>query len=765
MSNHVVLQAATWGLFPAAIGALVFLLYFSSLKAPFVLDDLPNIPENSHIRLIDISADRLADIFCGPSSHRPAAMASFAANYYFHRYQVTGYHLTNMMIHALTAFFVLLLARQTLRLNRLEYTWTPLLAALLWLVNPIQVQAVTYIVQRMAALATLFYLISLVSYIQARRYQRSPAPRQQAKAPLFFMGCVVSGLLALASKPVAATLPLAIYFYEWFFLQQQCKIPLKKYIKWADVAIVLFLLAALLYCNGHIIDTIQATYDKAAFTLPQRLLTQPAVVIYYVSLIVYPHPDRLHLIYDFPLARGFGQPAAALIALIALAVLLMAAIYMVRKYRLLSFSLLWFLGTLTIESSFIGLAMVYEHRLYLPSVFPCIAVAGLFAGAIRKTPRKSWQAAGLVLVLVSIGCWSAWTIQRNIVWRNRANLWRDNTAKAPHIAAPYSNLGFALLHENRNHEAISVLSKALQIAPDLTKPRRNLALAYWRINDKEKALDHCRRALASAPGDTATHNMLGYLLYEQGQIKAAEQCFVRVLAKEPDSYKANMHLGMIKLEKGDYQRAKDYFTTVCQLDPACPESWYYLGRCYFQAGDMDEARQFYQRSLKISPHDPQSHHALADLLLQEKQYEAAISHYQKALSRVPALVSASINLAKARRLSGDTPQAIQTLEEALQRCPGNPALLLSLGMLHAETGHLAAAAGYLEYLSVHMPDNASIYYNLTCLYARMNKVDPAVSSLKRAIHNGYDHWGHLESDKDLENIRDTDYYKKITEKG
>jgi hypothetical protein len=111
-------------------------------------------------------------------------------------------------------------------------------------------------------------------------------------------------------------------------------------------------------------------YKIRDFTLGERLLTQSRVVLYYLSLLVYPHPSRLNLDYDFPVSHSLLDPPTTLISLLAIAALLVLSVWKARESRLLSFSILWYFGNLAIESSIFPLEMVYEHRLYLPSVGP-----------------------------------------------------------------------------------------------------------------------------------------------------------------------------------------------------------------------------------------------------------------------------------------------------------------------------------------------------------------------------------------------------------
>ncbi|MFZ5562558.1 MAG: hypothetical protein ACOZBW_00790, partial [Thermodesulfobacteriota bacterium] len=284
---------------PAAIlvvlAATVILIYANSLTAPFVFDDVHNILENPYIRLSELSFEKLADV-ASSRSPRPFANLTFALNYYFHGYDLAGYHTVNIAIHLLTGFLMFLLVRLTLGLaNHDKKELTAALASLLWIANPVHTQSVTYIVQRMTALSALFFLLALYLYIKARLRQKSQKPL----VPLFFALCGLSGVLALLAKQIAVTLPFFILLYEWYFFQDLDPAWGKKQVRWLGIVTLLGLAIALVYLGKSPMDKILSMYDKQTFTMGQRLLTEPRVIFLYLSLIFFPHPSRLNLDYDF----------------------------------------------------------------------------------------------------------------------------------------------------------------------------------------------------------------------------------------------------------------------------------------------------------------------------------------------------------------------------------------------------------------------------------------------------------------------------------
>jgi len=353
------------------------LVYAGTLNAPFVFDDLPNITKSPHIRMTEITPDSIISGTRGPSPFRPVAYLSFAINYYFNRYDTRSYHLINIGVHTTLALLLFLIAGHTLQLASLDRGIIPEATALTWLIHPLHIQSVTYTVQRINSMATLFFMLGLYLYIRARLAQRNP-DAGRIKTGLLFSGCAASGVLALFTKEIAATLPICIFLYEWFFFQDLDRPWKGKKTKWIILGSGVFIVLIALYLKADPIDRILSSYITKSFTPAERLLTEPLVVIYYLSLLFFPHPARLNIDYDFPLSTSLTDPAVTGLGLLAVTALILAALYRPKQHKLLSFAILWFLGNLVIESSIIGLAIIFEHRTYLPSLFPVFIVTIFF---------------------------------------------------------------------------------------------------------------------------------------------------------------------------------------------------------------------------------------------------------------------------------------------------------------------------------------------------------------------------------------------------
>ena len=192
-----------------------FLLYANSFKGSFHFDDYAFIVNNRALREIG-NLKGIWDVMGVPT--RFVALYSFAINYQIHGLNVVGFHVTNTLIHCLTAVSIFILVRLVLSVPKMQESleaksqlFIPLLAALIFIAHPIQTQAVTYISQRFASLASLFYVAALIFYLKARLITE-----ESKRRGVFIFLCFLSGLLGMFTKEIVITLPLMIIFVECF---------------------------------------------------------------------------------------------------------------------------------------------------------------------------------------------------------------------------------------------------------------------------------------------------------------------------------------------------------------------------------------------------------------------------------------------------------------------------------------------------------------------------------------------------------------------
>jgi tetratricopeptide (TPR) repeat protein len=573
----------------------VIFIYADTLTSPFIFDDRNNIEENPHIRISQITLKGLASAaFDSPLQKRPVAYISFALNYYLHGYNVVGFRLLNIIIHVISGILLYFFIQATFRTPALQSDdthakWISFFAAAIWLVHPLQTQSVSYIVQRMNSLAAMFYILSFLLYVHFRMN-----PQKRSKGWLL-SGCILAGILALGSKQNAASLPFFIILYEWYFFGNLNLKWLKGHIPGLAAFLLLLAIIALIYLGADPLDKILAAYEIRNFTPIQRILTELRVVIFYISLFLWPHPSRLNLDHDFALSYSLTDPITTLFSMLAIAVLMALAVITAKNQRLISFCILWFLGNLVIESSIFALEIVFEHRLYLPTMMCSLIIVLL----VYRWAKPKWLKTVIVCALAIVGC--AWTYERNQVWRDRITIWEDCVKKSPQKARPYNNLGAALADEGHYDEALAHYHKALEINPYYPNAYANLGFILAKQGKVEEGITQLFKALQIKPNDYETLSNLGVALLMQNRYAEAAKYLSKALEINPHFAKAHNNLGVVLRRQNRFQESMDHLRSALQLDPDYAEAYNNLGVTLASQGRYQEAIEQFSAALEINP--------------------------------------------------------------------------------------------------------------------------------------------------------------------
>ncbi|MDY6905808.1 MAG: tetratricopeptide repeat protein [Thermodesulfobacteriota bacterium] len=744
----------------AALTAIIIigiLVYANTFHSPFLFDDKPNISENPHIRMTDLSFSEIMDATRSVSGYRPLPNISFAFNYYFHQYDTFGYHTINLAIHLATAFLLFLVARQTLQQLNQESALLPLLAAILWLVNPVHTQSVTYIVQRMTSMAAMFYLLSLFLYIKART-NRMKQSRMSTGIIILLVMSVVSGLCALASKQIAATLPVFIFLYEWYFFRDLNITWLKRQIKWIFILSMAIVVIALIYLGKSPLEKILSMYDKQDFSMGQRLLSEPRVIMHYLSLLFFPHPTRLIIDYDLIASTALLRPATTALSIAALSGLVFTAFATAKRYRLLSFAILWFLGNLAIESSFIGLALVFEHRTYLPSTFLFIAIVPIIT---YRIPLRAITIA-LFCCLIAVGGY--WTWQRNYDWRDAVSFWLDCTEKRPDTARAFNNLGIAYRSTNEFKKALPAFQTAIEKDPTFERAYNNLGIILRDAGEAQSAIPYFTKALEINPAYADAHYNLGLAFYDKGMIEKAATAFQTAIRLNPLYSRAHNNMGIIRQYQGKTEEAMAYFRKALDTNPYFDKAYNNLGISFYRKGEIDKSIQCFQKSLAIHPAYSDARNNLAKAKKQEARYSPVINELTEKLRRSPENDAIAFKLGQVYEEAGMLDGAIDQYRQTLAIQPDHAACLYRLGNLYVKTRQLEKAIGPMTKLTRVLPGNPAVFYNLACLHAKLAEKEQAIRYLKTAVSKGFDKWDALKTDKDLENIRNSEYYRDLMKK-
>ena len=570
----------------------VALSYHHTLHSPFLLDDGPNIVQNPYIRIDSLSLESFKKVFSPyqPSSTRPLANLSFALNYIVGGYDPTGFHLVNILIHILTSFILFrLFFFYFSKTNFSENDSLKLaaFAALLWALNPLQTSAVTYIIQRMTSLSTLFFSASLLAYVHIRSLQLSAGKKPgKFKTAAFFLLSLVLWLLAMMSKEIAAILPVIILLHEFFFfkgLWSRDSAGTSKSVRW--VVFVLPLLLYMGFLGAKFCPGILDGYASRDFTLGQRLLTEGRVVVRYMSLFLLPLPSRMTVCYDYPISSSLIDPLSTGLSISFLLVLIICSFAWAKKpYRLLSFGLLWTLSCLVIESTFVPLELIFEHRFYLPSIGFSLAIVALTSHLFNYLSRSKMVINVFWALLLSLMV--AMTYVRNQDWRSELSIHLDGVEKAPKLVRAVNNLAGAYIRAKEYGKGQTTLERALQLDPNNVVVLSNLFMLFADLKMPVQADYYLKRTKqAVAEGHFRCNQSSNLLL--ASEVLFQNRCFADVIylleSLKPCRDKNAIYydnLALCYAKTGNHRKAIENFNKALVRDPANPYYRFSLIRSY-----------------------------------------------------------------------------------------------------------------------------------------------------------------------------------------
>jgi protein O-mannosyl-transferase len=625
--------------------------YSATFTVPFQFDDYPNIANNYVLK-------NLGNFFWSTRGYeynprRFVGYLTLALNYRFGGLDVTGYHIVNLAIHLISGilvYFLIILTfktpyfsdqrsalscqPETAKAGKLgcdSRSFIALFAALLFVAHPIQIQAVTYIVQRFTSMAAMFYLLSIVFYIKGRLSSRRAGKLASLCCSLIF------AVLAMKTKEIAFTLPVVIVLYEFFFFKSTLK---KKLLFLLPVLLTLVIIPISVMGTrkplGELLSDLSAR-TRVQTNIPRwdYLMTQMRVIVTYIRLIFLPVNQNLD--YDYPIFHSLTELPVILSSLFLLS-LFGTAVYLfyrsrqagklaslqackptsriptnhdspftIHVSRLISFGILWFFITLSVESSVIPIAdVIFEHRVYLPSVGAFMAISAaafMIVERIRsgRQARKSVIYALPVLVIVLL---TGATYARNAVWNNEVGLWQDVVRKSPGNCRAYNDLGYLYLEGGQTDKAIEYFRLALKIRPYYSNAHTNLGVAYYNRGWADAAIEQFKMALASEPygPDVADdHHNLGLAYIQKGLTDAAISEFEAALKMQPNNYEIYNDLGVAYQQKGYLYQAIDSFRRAVALKPDYAGAHYNLGLACEAVGLKGEAEQHLREAHNLDP--------------------------------------------------------------------------------------------------------------------------------------------------------------------
>lgn len=410
-------------LIPCVVLAAAFFVYRPGLGGGFVFDDYSSILKNDALKIETPGAEELIEAatsgYSGPLG-RPVSMLSFGLNVYSTGLDPYFFKLTNLLIHLLNGVLIYLLTVQLLEAglktarehgSDADHRLVAWAVTAAWLLHPVNLIGVLYIVQRMNLLSALFTVLGLIAYLAGRQRQM----KGESGAVCIFVSIVVCGGMAVLSKENGVLLIVYLFVIEFVILGLDSRRASAR-----TGLTLFFVLVASVFIAGLVTllvvnpEFLSAGYEGRGFTLVERLLTEARVLWFYLYLICLPNIRQMALFHDdMALSIGLFEPATTLPALLGIAGLLAAAVVIRKRLPVAAFGILFFLAGHSLESTILPLEIAHEYRNYLPS-YGIILV--IFYYLLKPGRRLKYAGYGRLAAVLLISAFAFGTLVRAHQW-------------------------------------------------------------------------------------------------------------------------------------------------------------------------------------------------------------------------------------------------------------------------------------------------------------------------------------------------------------
>jgi len=492
----------------------------------FVWDDFAGIKENPQIRsLTNIHAMFTSSIWGfkhEPSPYyRPVTGAVLAFDYFLWGENPMGYHLTNLMVHAVTSTLVYLIA-----IRFCISAMAPFCAALLFALHPAHAEAVAWIAGRYDSLTGLCMAGSFLLYLLYRESQKNT----------YFIASLLLFFVSLLVKEMAVTLPALILLYELVLDKGAWKEKLLRSAAYFMVILPYFMLRMIFLDVGVI----------SAHPLAWRIFTSPGLIAAYLKMLIL--PVNLKVFHDLPIVKSFSVQTVV-IPLAAVSAAAGVAIASGWRDRRIPFTFFWILISLLPVSGILRLiepALMAERYLYAPSIGFALAV-GVAVDSLWGRSGKTRKVGYTFVCSIILGLFFILTVQRNQVWTDNRHFILQWTKDAPLSSFGHNNLGLEFTKEGKTEDAIREYREAIRLGPENVQAHYNLGVAFAGVKRYDEALSEYRTALALKPDHANAWNNMGTVFMSLGRSGEALNAFSKSVEIDPGCTACRANLDRLQM--------------------------------------------------------------------------------------------------------------------------------------------------------------------------------------------------------------------------
>ncbi len=696
----------------------ITIVYFNSLKGPFQYDDatfqpriwVSNLEEyQKRVKIFSFNSYTPTVIYMAISA-RPAVLFTYALNNTIGKNSTFGFHLLNLILHALTTillFFIVRLVFQISRSFTKNGTSFALVASFIFAVHPALTESVTYISSRSSEMVTFFYLLGVWLFLRIFQSNKIKIRDIALLTPLI----ILCFYLSITSKVVGVTFPVVLAMLFLFLICPDRYPVLYKTLtgRFFLIGYVVFLILCLrLALNAFLLDRGFELYGNFGYLSSQIRI----IVFYYLKILLWPINLNADIGYTFkpPL-----EDPTFFLAILTAVVLIATAFFKGGKWSKICTA--WFILSLAPTSSILPLNdLAVERRIYLPAT---LGISPLFAMAIHLIP-KTMRYGFLVFLLASF---ATLTAERNKVWNDEIRLWEDALKKTPNSPRPYANLGKAYYEKDRIEDAEKYLKISIEKGYYVETTHYNLANIYMDKEQYDLAENAYKHAIGINPLYYQAHFGLGSIKNKTGKLKEAEKYYLEAIEilstkvaegedyplarinlgevygkmgrfeesikqseiaikSTPNSFKAHYNIGTANMKLGRLEKAEESFLNCLEIKPEFENALYNLAFVYQKLRQFENSNQYFLKFLDVQEGFPKAYVSIGINYVQMNKLNQAIDSFKKALTLDPKILNARALLAKILSQKGENKEAIKQLEIVLTQNPNLNAIRIQLGLMY-----------------------------------------------------------------------------------
>lgn len=544
-----------------------FLLYANTLRNQMFWDDFDSIINNEYVHNLQhfpkyFSENLIAGAGLSSQYWRPILLTTFSIQWQMWQDWAPGYHFVNASFHIVNAIFLFYIL-----LYLFKNSWLALFTALIFLVHPLQTEAVTYVAGLGDPLSVFFIFLGLFFYLKFR------ASKKDALESKTYYLSLLTYIFALMTKETAIIMPGLVFLVDFFYedgqkyqLIEKFKTSVLRILSFASIGLFYIFLRATVLNFG---DSFNLYGEPTPFTqnFHYRLFTFFRTLTVYFRLLFLPF--NLHMERSVEIATSVSSLSVILGGVLFLG-LLGIAFWFLKKAPIVSFGIIWFFIALFPMSNLLVPVndLIYEHWMYVPLIGIFLPIIWLAQQLCKNVKSTNWLQRFLLLVFVLFVIFlSVLTVRRNTEWRDPITFYNQTLEHAPESYRIINNLGMAYADIGNYTQAKETYKRAIALEPEVAIAYHNLANSYYETGNEEMAIKNYNNAISKNSAFLNSYVALANLYLENDQTKQVREVYESALGHTNLDLEILFYLAELAFQEDDLEGSILYLERALELSP------------------------------------------------------------------------------------------------------------------------------------------------------------------------------------------------------